>query len=584
MYLYTFLLYSQYLIIDLTIIKMKLTILYQQSMMAIIKFLLLLLIILSSSCMSSFFMDTFVYPKWIGYLFCLGILLVSSSYSIIKNSSVSIKISRIELMVIIFTVILQILIYSFDVLLIVTSCVCLYYFFKVFINDISQEKMDMFLIFASFFPIYLATIQFCKSFQTINGTYDNPAGLSFSMILTIISLSNLITKSSTKRYVTLLYMLLIIICASVVFICNSRAGLLSIFVVIYIFFAKKYRKTVPLVFCGLVLFATFYYKTESSKGRWFIYSTSLSMLDTPRHICFGYGHDGFRKYYMICQAINLKGKSLEVRQRADNIRHPLNEFLLLLINYGGLFVLLLVLGLVVLSINASFDRAHLAFFSALLIFSFVSYPFRYPITWVALAWYTASLDYKFSKTIYIPMPIAIVTFLFSGVFICLYTVKNVKLHIRWASAYNNSLLGRYEKAEKEYCYLSQKLYNIPEFIYNYASFLEKRNKPNEALLLINNCYFIDYQTQMLKGSLFLDIKKYNIAFQHFKLAHEMCPNRFAPLYEMYIILGKVSAKGVQSKLGKLIIKKTIKIPSYEINEIKRKINKELNITNYEKNQ
>ena len=56
--------------------------------------------------MSSFFMDTFVYPKWIGYLFCLGILLVSSSYSIIKNSSVSIKISRIELMVIIFTVIL----------------------------------------------------------------------------------------------------------------------------------------------------------------------------------------------------------------------------------------------------------------------------------------------------------------------------------------------------------------------------------------------------------------------------------------------------------------------------------------------
>ena len=151
MYLYTFLLYSQYLIIDLTIIKMKLTILYKQSMMAIIKFLLLLLIILSSSCMSSFFMDTFVYPKWIGYLFCLGILLVSSSYSIIKNSSVSIKISRIELMVIIFTVILQILIYSFDVLLIVTSCVCLYYFFKVFINDISQEKMDMFLIFASFF-------------------------------------------------------------------------------------------------------------------------------------------------------------------------------------------------------------------------------------------------------------------------------------------------------------------------------------------------------------------------------------------------------------------------------------------------
>ena len=133
----------------------------------------------------------------------------------------------------------------------------------------------------------------------------------------------------------------------------------------------------------------------------------------------------------------------------------------ILINYGGLFVLLLVLGLVVLSINASFDRAHLAFFSALLIFSFVSYPFRYPITWVALAWYTASLDYKFSKTIYIPMPIAIVTFLFSGVFICLYTVKNVKLHIRWASAYNNSLLGRYEKAEK----------NIAIYLKNYIIFL-----------------------------------------------------------------------------------------------------------------
>lgn len=152
----------------------------------------------------------------------------------------------------------------------------------------------------------------------------------------------------------------------------------------------------------------------------------------------------------------------------------------------------------------------------------------------------------------------------------------MKSHYQWTEAYNYSLLGKYNKAEVLYSQVYQQLNKTPEFIYNYAAFLKKANKPNMALSIINNCSTVDYQTQILKGSLYADIKRYNSAFQHFKLAHEMCPNRFKPLYEMYIILGKVSDKKAQTRLGRIILNKSVKVASYEIDIIKGKIKQDLN--------
>jgi len=81
---------------------------------------------------------------------------------------------------------------------------------------------------------------------------------------------------------------------------------------------------------------------------------------------------------------------------------------------------------------------------------------------------------------------------------------------------------------------------------------------------------------MLKGALLVDIRRYNIAFQEFKLAHEMCPNRFMPLYNMYVILRRCSQKSAQVRLGRAILKKTVKVPSYEIKELKKEITNDLN--------
>ncbi len=344
---------------------MKLIIPNNLPTMAIMKFLLLLLVILSSSCISSIFMDALVYPKWMGYLFWLSILLIFSSFFLAKKKYITTKISIMEfwgvILLAFLVIISQIQNYSLDALLIPTSGILLYFFFKVFSNHISQELIDLFFILSSFFPIYFATGQFFKSIPIIEGTYDSPTGLAFSVILAIISLSNLITKKSTNKQL-ILYIALITVCTLILFASNSRAGLLSAFIIFFVFFMKKYKKIVSIVFCGLILFSIFNFKTESSKGRWFIYSTTLSMLDTPKHICFGYGHDGFKKKYMLQQAINLKAKSLDTRQRADNIKHPLNEFLLLLINYGGPFFLFFIVGIVALLSNVILDKPHTSFF------------------------------------------------------------------------------------------------------------------------------------------------------------------------------------------------------------------------------
>lgn len=46
---------------------------------------------------------------------------------------------------------------------------------------------------------------------------------------------------------------------------------------------------------------------------------------------------------------------------------------------------------------------------------------------------------------------------------------------------------------------------------------------------------------------------------------------------MYIVLKTNSKKHEQIELGRLILRKTVKIPSFEIEEIKRKVRNDLNI-------
>ena len=560
---------------------MKSIILYPKELCIItmMKCFLLLLIVSSSSLISSFFMDSFVFTKWISYLSILGTILFFSFIAIRSKSLLS-KTFSLDLLstiiVIIIVGFLQILSYSFDVLLIIISEILLILFFKSFKKYIHQEFIDLCFICASFFSIYLSFNQYLMHSPIINGAYDNPCGLALSLIVSIISLCNRITNAKPRKHLAF-YALLIIICIIALLMCNSRAGQLSGFIIISFFFVKRYRKIVFIAFCCLTLFAIFRNKTESTKGRCFIYATTLSMLDTPKHICFGYGYNGFRKYYMLRQAIKLKGKSFDIQQRADNIKHPLNEFLLLAVDYGVLFPILLILGIIVLLRRTVLDKIHMSFYCALFIFSMVSYPFRYPITWIALAWYIAFVNYKHTICIYIHRLVVSICFLLSGGFILLYAVNIAKTHYLWNQAYNYSLLGRYNKVEILYSRLYWQLNKQPEFIYNYATFLKDTNRASKALSLIDSFIIADYQVQMLKGALLMDLKRYNNAFLHFKLAHEMCPNRFIPLYQMYIVLKTNSKKHEQIELGRLILRKTVKIPSFEIEEIKRKVRNDLNI-------
>ena len=114
---------------------MKSIILYPKELyiITIMKYFLLLLIVSSSSLISSFFMDSFVFTKWISYLSILGTILFFSFIAIRSKSLLS-KTFSLDLLstiiVIIIVGFLQILSYSFDVLLIIISEILLILFFN----------------------------------------------------------------------------------------------------------------------------------------------------------------------------------------------------------------------------------------------------------------------------------------------------------------------------------------------------------------------------------------------------------------------------------------------------------------------
>lgn len=434
--------------------------------------------------------------------------------------------------------------------------------------------MNLLLILGGLISLYYGVFQLFRNYFLIDGPYDSTVGFSLSISIAIIALYNCFTYFENKVYRAICIGLIAIFITMLIF-SGSRVGLISIFISSVLFFYKKYFSI--LVGIGLlgVLFS-FNYKIDSTQGRIFIYQTAISMLDSPSHLLWGRGAGGFRKEYMIYQAESLKNKTTDVCQRADNIRHPLNEFLLLLINHGIIvLLLLLIMVLVVIRNVVHFDLFQIAIFITIFVFSLFAYPFRYPITWIVLIWNFSNLRFYQRKKIYlIPKSFFVVLLLFISISLSLYVTQTIYLHYDWAKAYNVSRLGRFETASVLYEKVYDGLNNMPEFLYNYASFLLKVGDIERALFVIQQCDIIDYETQILKAEIFLANLNYQEALSHYKLAADMCPNRFVPLFAMYRIYGLLLDKTSQCKIANEILTKPVKVPSYQINNIVRTVKQE----------
>jgi hypothetical protein len=259
----------------------------------------------------------------------------------------------------------------------------------------------------------------------------------------------------------------------------------------------------------------------------------------------GYGINGFKAEYMNYQATYFEEHpDSKYTMLADNINRPFNEYFGLLVNYGlvGFLLFSLLLFGLIRAYRHNLNKTLLTYIAcwcliAIAVFSFFSYPLRYPFVWV-MGLLSCSIIllqgnnwklFLFKKNIF---PILILLLI---PIVCIKSYSRLTAEMKWCAIAHKSLAGQTEQMLPEYQLLHAKLRKNELFLYNYTAELNFAKRYEESLLIAHECetLWADYDLQMLIANNYLQVKSYAKAEQHYRKASAMCPVKFMPLYKLF---------------------------------------------------
>lgn len=408
------------------------------------------------------------------------------------------------------------------------------------------------------------------------GNFDNAAGAVSALCLGL-PLGMCIKKRQNKYLLSVLIPMQIICIVAVIF-SGSRTGLICL-CVLGVMCMPKNKTSWQIITLTILVFITFLFcvllKQDSTKGRFFIAERTAEMINEKP--VFGWGHGGFTENYMNYQATYFSEHTDDAcKMLADNIRHPLNEFLLICVDYGllGLTVLIVIIACFVYYVytrKLQHWKLLLTEVIMLFIWSLFSYPFSYPFTWIVVIYILSSSSVIHGKWMERRW-VAVVGIIVSCVLLVTYT-RAIYFTMQCRTLQDDIAVGKYGKAlrgfEKIYPYKSDEY----RFLYSYAFALAQAGKYVKAQKLIGECerYVADYDVQLLKGDIMAKLGCYDSAENAYENAHYMCPSRLTPLYELchlYIIAG-MREKALSKRQELLMM--PIKVNSEKACRIKQEI-------------
>lgn len=422
-------------------------------------------------------------------------------------------------------------------------------------------------IYISLFPSF--------SPQNSQTTNLNVVDISLCATIAIILIDNIQYSRCWIKYTN--FVLISILISTLIYI-GSRVGLIS---VVSYFFLKyiTHKRSSFILFFSLMFIISCFFKSASTTGRAIIIKTAFTMLDSPAKLLFGLGPNGFENNYMIHQASISSSLSADKQLLLDNIIHPLNEFLLFCINYGCVTLCVLACILFLFAKHLSKSYLTLGIGWTMLLYSMLSHPTCYPIFIVLLMicyWESISTPLPQHRLV-APLkriklrPFMTLLYLVPCIVICTMLYTKISGMHKWELAKNNALLGRHEKAITEY-ESALSYYNDESIIFNYASFLLSIGKATKARSLMEGLTICNYETTILQGNIFFALSDYESAEQAYLLAEKMCPNRFLPLYQRFLIAQTQNNEDKMANIKKQLLKKPIKINSPEIKYMLHNIN------------
>lgn len=235
------------------------------------------------------------------------------------------------------------------------------------------------------------TVCYSPSIYKITGSFDNPAGFSACLCIGLPFIAFLLLKDN-KRYIHLVGWIMGIIIIVAIILSYSRAGIISLATISTIFLYQRliHRRMLRFfLLAGLVtlILGCYWMKKDSADGRLLIWQSCINMVKVSPWM--GHGLGSFEAHYMDYQAeyFRIYGQQNRYAMLADNVKHPFNEYMGILLNFGtiGLLILCAFIFLLIYcyKLNSTIEKK-IALYTLISIgiFSLFSYPFTYPFTWI----------------------------------------------------------------------------------------------------------------------------------------------------------------------------------------------------------
>lgn len=326
-------------------------------------------------------------------------------------------------------------------------------------------------------------------------------------------------------------------------------------------------------------------KPQSVTGRLLIWKVSTEMIkDKP---LIGFGYNGFKAHYMDYQAEYFKkNPKSKYRQLADNVSHPFNEFVKIIINYGAIGLLISIIVIFffskkIMQLKPFKRNLFLGILISFLTCSLFSYPLHYVPVWFLLTFCALKLflDETPVKELSKKTKVIIGAICFLGL---LFFSSKMYLDLKWKKTATKSLQGKSEQMLPEYENMYPYLKYNYLFLYNYGAELNFTGQYKKSIKLLDECkqQFNDYDLQMLLADNYYHIGNTELAIKTYKYAELMIPCRFSPLYKQFEIHQKENDTGkaneIAKKIVKKIVKKQVKVKSSTVNWIVTKAENYLN--------
>lgn len=456
--------------------------------------------------------------------------------------------------------------------------------------SISSDKVQLYIclywviiVFGIYESIYALTL-IKNSSLGLFGHFENQIGLG-TLVAAILPYALYITTQK-KRILKLIGITLSLFFFLTITLTKSRASIIAAAVSTVVFVLYYYRlqilklkslvKIAVIVSITITSIASAVYlykiKENSANGRILIWSCSADMI--KQMPIFGYGVNSFDANYMQHQAAYFeKNPNSQYAMLADNTRHPFNEYLLVIIEYGIIgFVIITFLCVCILASGFRFLSGEtlpaLLSVLSIAVISLFSYPLKYLST-IFLLIFALYIITNQSRRISIQKSymVGLLMLIILCIGVSIHTMyRNVQFKERWRSAIAKNFESTKSKEIIQDAF-DQKRY---EYLYTYGALLNKSKRYSESILVMNQVmmFCLDSDVAVIQADNNYRIGSYVQAEQYALLASNMCPNKYLPLYYLAMIYNLTGRKDLSIHMAKKIICKPIKVHNSDVYRVK----------------